>query len=128
MGPKERSELGPVAFVQGCNADADTGVQLVDHDTSAPPPPCFITSLVGGKRTGTGLVVTAAVTRVEAGAGVPATMAVVTADLLELSSTAAGSVLKELSSTAAGLTTLSATLFTIHELATNSSVKKWQDW
>lgn len=116
-----------MTFAQGRTTDAGTGVQLVDHDTRAPPPPCFITSLVGGKGTGAGLAVGAAVTEVEAGAGALAAWTVATADLTELNSIAAGPVLTELSSTAAGFTPLSAILFTKHELATNSSVEKQRE-
>lgn len=56
----------------------ETGVagQLVDQDTEAPPPPCFITSLVGGKAeaegAGGGGVGAAAGDGVGTGAGVGA--------------------------------------------------------
>lgn len=80
---------------------AEAGGQLVDQDTEAPPPPCFITSLVGGNgaaegvgagaaaEAGAGVMFGAAAGR-GAGAGAPGAGGVVTPLLAELGSAEAG--------------------------------------
>lgn len=120
-GVRPKEALGATGSAEGRTTGAGVGVELVDQDTDALPPPCFITSLVGGKGAGAevgadaGVGVEAAAGGVGAGAiavsgaGVAATGGVLTAD---------GAVLTELSSTFMGLTAL---LSSKQELATNSS-------
>lgn len=124
-GVRLKEALGATGSAEGRTTGAGVGVELVDQDTDALPPPCFITSLVGGKGAGAeagvgadaGVGAEAAATGVgagaiaAAGAGVAATGGV---------PTAGGAVLTELSSTFIGLTAL---LSSKQELATNSSAK-----
>lgn len=48
-GARPKEELWLVGLATDLPAAARGGGQLLDHETEAPPPPCFITSLVGGK-------------------------------------------------------------------------------
>lgn len=123
-GVRLKEALGVTGSTDDRTTGAGVGVELVDQDTDAPPPPCLITSLVGGKGAGAetgvgaaagvgaGIVVGAGATAAAgaragaAGAGGPAT-----ADEV---------ILTELSSTFTGLTAL---LSSKQELATNSSAK-----
>ncbi len=56
----------------GRTTGAGVCVELVDQDTDAPPPPCLITSLVGGKRAGVEAPEVGAAAEVGAGVGVGA--------------------------------------------------------
>lgn len=51
-GVRLKEALGVTGSADGRTTGASVGVELVDQDTDAPPPPCLITSLVGGKRAG----------------------------------------------------------------------------
>lgn len=115
----------------GATGSTDVGVELVDQDTDAPPPPCLITSLVGGKGAGAEAGVGAAAgvgVGVVVGAGATAAAAAGAGAGATASAAAAGgpatadddAVLTELRSTCTGLTAL---LSSKQELATNSSAK-----
>lgn len=125
-GVRLKEALGATGSTDGRTTGAGVGVELVDQDTDAPPPPCLITSLVGGKGAGA-----------EAGAGAAAGVGVgvvvgagaTAAAGARASAAAAGgpataadddAVLTELRSTCTGLTAL---LSSKQELATNSSAK-----
>lgn len=120
-----KEALGVTGSAEGRTTGVGVGVELVDQDTDALPPPCFITSLVGGKgagaEAGVGADVDAGV-GAEAAAGVGAG-AIAGAGVATTGGvpTAGGAVLTELSSTFIGLTAL---LSSKQELATNSSVKR----
>lgn len=68
-GVRLKEALGMTGSADGRTTGAGVCVELVDQDTDAPPPPCLITSLVGGKRAEAGV---GAATEVGAGVGVGA--------------------------------------------------------
>lgn len=127
-GVRLKEALGATGSKDDRTTGAGVGVELVDQDTDAPPPPCLITSLVGGKGAGAetgvgaaagvgaGIVFGAGATAAAgarasaAGAGGPATAAPADDEV----------ILTELSSTFTGLAALVSSK---QELATNSSAK-----
>lgn len=115
-----KEALGATGSAGGRTTGAGVGVELVDQETEAPPPPCLITSFVGGKSAGAGAGAgfgAAAGAGVEVGAGATVVAgAGVTA--VGGAATIVDAVLTELSSTFSSFTAL---LSTKHELATNSS-------
>lgn len=113
-----KEALGATGSAGGRTTGAGVGVELVDQETEAPPPPCLITSFVGGKSAGAGAGFGAAAgAGVEVGAGATVVAgAGVTA--VGGAATIVDAVLTELSSTFSSFTAL---LSTKHELATNSS-------
>lgn len=124
-GVRLKEALGVTGSTDGRTTGAGVGVELVDQDTDAPPPPCLITSLVGGKGAGVEAGVGAAA---GIGAGVVVGAGATAAAGAKASAAAAGgpatadddAVLTELRSTCTGLT---AVLSSKQELATNSSAK-----
>lgn len=98
-GVRLKEALGATGSAGGRTTGAGVGVELVDQETEAPPPPCLITSFVGGKSAGAGAgfgaaagagVEVGAGATVVAGAGVTAVggaATIVDAVLTELSST-----------------------------------------
>lgn len=117
-GVRLKEALGATGSAGGRTTGAGVGVELVDQETEAPPPPCLITSFVGGKSAGAGAGFGAAAgAGVEVGAGATVVAgAGVTA--VGGAATIVDAVLTELSSTFSSFTAL---LSTKHELATNSS-------
>lgn len=123
-GVRLKEALGATGSAAGRTTGAGVGVELVDQETEAPPPPCFITSFVGGKSAGAGV---GAAAGAGVGAGAGATVVAGTgAATVGGAATTVDAVLTELSSTFSSFTAL---LSTRHELATNSSANsqrlKW---
>lgn len=123
-GVRLKEAFGATVSMEGLTTGAGVGVELVDQDTDAPPPPCFITSLVGGKGAGAGAETGAGAdagagieARGGAGVGAGATAGIGVAATGGVP-TAGGAILTELSSTFTGLTAL---LSSKQELATYSS-------
>lgn len=131
-GVRLKEALGATGSPMGRTTGAGVGVELVDQDTDALPPPCFITSLVGGKGAGAdaGVGADAGIGAEAAAGGVGAGARAIAAAGVGVAATggvptAGGAVLTELSSTFMGLTT---PLSSKQELATNSSAKREKDY